>query len=83
MQLEEEIDVKHLEVHGDSKLIVNQVCREYEVRYGDFVPYHNATINMEEKFKSFYVDHEPRQQNSHEDALVSLTTSLALPFGTT
>jgi len=31
MQFIEEIGVKHLEAYGDSKLIVNQVCREYEV----------------------------------------------------
>jgi len=31
MQLAEEIGVKNLEAYDDSKLIVNQVCREYEV----------------------------------------------------
>ena len=31
MQLVEEIGIKHLEAYGDSKLIVNQVCSEYEV----------------------------------------------------
>jgi len=29
MQFAKEISVKHLEAYGDSKLIVNQVCREY------------------------------------------------------
>jgi len=32
MQLAKEIDVKHLEAYDDSKLIVNQVRGEYEVR---------------------------------------------------
>jgi len=31
MQLVEKIGIKHLEAYGDSKLIVNQVRREYEV----------------------------------------------------
>jgi len=31
MQLVQEIGVKHLEAYGDSKLIINQVCKEYEV----------------------------------------------------
>jgi len=56
MQLAEKIGVKHLEAYGDSKLIVNQVRGEYEVRHEDLVPYHNATINMGEKFKSFYIN---------------------------
>jgi len=34
---------------------------------------------MEEKFKSFFINHVPRQHNSHADALASLTISLALP----
>ena len=53
MQLAEEIDVKNLKAYGDSKLIVNQVRREYEVRHEDLVPYHNSIINMEDKFKNF------------------------------
>jgi len=59
MQLVEEIGVKNFEAYGDSKLIVNQVHKEYEVRYEDLVPYHNAMIDMEEKFKNFYIDHVP------------------------
>jgi len=36
---------------------------------------------MAEKFKNFYIDHVPRQQNAHADPLASLATSLALPAG--
>jgi len=78
MQVTEDIGVKYLEAYGDSKLIVNKV-REYEVQYEDLVPYHNAAINMAEKFKSFYINHVSRQQNAHADALASLAASLALP----
>ena len=56
MQFAEETGIKHLEAYNDSKLIVNQVRREYEVVYEDLVPYHNATINMAEKFRSFYIN---------------------------
>ena len=83
MQLVEEIGVKNIEVYDDSKLIVNQVRGEYEVRHEDLVPYHNITINMEEKFRRFYVDHVPRQKNVHADALTFLAASLALPVGAT
>jgi len=33
---------------------------------------------MAERFENFYIDHVPRQQNAHADALASLATSLAL-----
>ena len=64
MQLAEEIGVKNLEVYGDSKVIVNQVHGEYEVRHEDLVPYHIATIDLVAKFKNFYIDHVLRQQNA-------------------
>jgi len=60
MQFAEEIGVKYLEAYSDSKLVVNQVCREYEVRHEDLVPYRNMTIIMAEKFESFYINHVPR-----------------------
>jgi len=66
MQLAEEIGVKYLEADGDSKLIVNQVCGEYEVRHEDLVSYHNTIINMTEKFISFYINYVSRQQNAHQ-----------------
>jgi len=83
MQLAEEIGVKHLEAYGDSKLIVNQIRGEYKIQHEDLVPYHNATINMTEKFRSFYINHVPRQQNAHVDALASLAASLTLSTGAT
>jgi len=75
MQIANEIGVKNLEAYSDSKLIVNQVCGEYEVRHEDLVPYFNATIFMAERFRNFYIDHVPRQQNAHADALASLAAS--------
>ena len=36
---------------------------------------------MAVRFKNFYIDHVPRQQNAHADALASLAASLALPAG--
>jgi len=60
MQLVEEVGVKNLEAYSDSKLIINQVRGEYEVRHEDVVPYHNATIVMAEKFENFYINSVPR-----------------------
>ena len=53
IQITDEIGVKNLEAYGDSNLIINQVRREYEVRYKDLVSYHNATIHMAERFRNF------------------------------
>ena len=82
MQLADEVGVKNLEAYSDSKLIVSQVRGEYEVRHEDLVPYYNATVYMAKRFTNFYIDHVPRKQNAHADALASLAASLALPAGT-
>jgi len=59
MSIADEIGVKILEAYGDSKLIVNQVRGEYEVRHEDLVPYHNVTVYMVERFRNFYINHVP------------------------
>ena len=61
MRIVEEIGVKNLKAYGDSKLIVNQVRRKYEVRHEDLVPYHNATVCMTERFRNFYINHVSHQ----------------------
>ena len=38
IQIADDIGIKNLEAYGDSKLIVNQVRREYKVRHEDLVP---------------------------------------------
>ena len=48
------------EAYGDSKLIVNQVKGEYEVRHEDLVPYYHAVIKMANLFDDFYIGHVSR-----------------------
>ena len=66
IQLADEIGVWHLEAYSDSKLIVNQVRGEYEVRHEHLVPYYNATIHMAESSKAststIYLDNRMHMQ---------------------
>ena len=74
--------VRYLEAYGDSKLIINQVKGEYEVRHEDLVPYYHAVIAMANLFDGFYIGHVSRSQNTKVDALAALATTLALPVDT-
>ena len=40
LQLAKQMRVQDLEAYGDSKLIVNQIKWEYEIRHEDLIPYH-------------------------------------------
>jgi len=74
--------VRYLEAYGDSKLIINKVKGEYEVRHGDFVPYYRAVIKMANSFDGFYIGHVSRFKNTKADALTALAATLALPIDT-
>ena len=62
--------VRYLEAYGDSKLIINHVKGEYEVRHEDLVPYYHAVIEMANLFDDFYIGHVSRSQNTKADALL-------------
>ena len=68
---------------GDSKLIVNQVKGEYEVRHEDLIPYYQAAIEFANVFDGFYISHVSRLQNTKADTLVALAATLASPASNT
>ena len=47
--------VQYLEAYRASKLIVNQIKREYEVRHKDLIPYNQAAIKLANTFDGFYL----------------------------
>ena len=55
LQLTQQTKIQYLEGYGDSKLIVNQVKEEHEVRHEDLIPYHHATIKSANSFNGFYI----------------------------
>src|SRR5436189_6408477 len=81
LQLAHQLEVRNLQAYGDSKLIINQLRGEYEVRSDDLIPYFDFALQMAEQFEGFYIGHVPRQDNTHADALAGLATSLCLQAG--
>ena len=82
LQLAHRMGVRYLEAYSDSKLIINQVKDEYEVRHEDLVPYYHAVIEMPNLFDGFYISYVSQSQNTRADALAALVTMLALPVDT-
>src|SRR4051812_32256447 len=64
MKIAHGLSIKNLEPYGDSQLIICQVQGTYVVRKPDLIPYYEATMQLSQKFKSFYVEHLPRKQNT-------------------
>ncbi|XP_020266249.1 uncharacterized protein LOC109841714 [Asparagus officinalis] len=80
LELERELEIKHLEAYGDSQLIVRQMTGEYEVRNNDLIPLHKAAIKLVESFENFRIEHVLHSKNMHADALASLAANLAQPL---
>ena len=53
LQLTQQMGVRYLKAYGDSKLIINQVKGEYEIRHEDLIPYHHAAIKLADSFDGF------------------------------
>ncbi|KAM1606961.1 hypothetical protein ACFX1Z_027598 [Malus domestica] len=67
-----------LEVFGDSKLIINQLLTEYEVREDDLVPYFKLPTQLLQKFETVTLEHVPRKENQMADTLANLASSMTL-----
>lgn len=72
-----DMDIHQLEVFGDSKLIVNQLLAEYEVRNSDLKPYHQYASTLMKRFDSLKIKFIPRNENREADALANLAAVLA------
>jgi len=75
--------VQYFEAYGDFKLIINQIKREYKVRYEDLILYYHAAIKLADSFDGFYITQISCFLNTKADALAALSATLALPADTT
>ncbi|XP_075665082.1 uncharacterized protein LOC142634683 [Castanea sativa] len=73
-----EIGISKLEIFGDSKLIINQILEQYDVKKEDLVPYCKYAKKLLTNFEAITLEHIPRKENKQADALANLATTLAL-----
>ncbi|KAA0033770.1 uncharacterized protein E5676_scaffold1428G00880 [Cucumis melo var. makuwa] len=74
-----EIGVSLIEIYDDSKLIINQLSLQYDVKYEDLKPYFAYARKLMKRFDSVMLEHVPRTENKRADALVNLATALMMP----
>ncbi|XP_019258536.1 PREDICTED: uncharacterized protein LOC109236776 [Nicotiana attenuata] len=73
-----EMKILMLEIYGDSKLIINQLLGNYEVKKEDLLSYHEYASGLLENFDRVFLNHVPREENCKADALANLATMMAL-----
>ncbi|KAA0065979.1 uncharacterized protein E6C27_scaffold62G00640 [Cucumis melo var. makuwa] len=79
LQMALEIGVSFIEIYGDSKLIINQLSLQYDVKHEDLKQYFTYARQLMERFDSVMLEHVPRTENKRADALANLATALMMP----
>ena len=70
--------ILQLEIFGDSKLVINQILEQYDVKKEDLVPYCKYAKKLLANFEAITLEHIPWKENRQADALANLATALAL-----
>ncbi|KAA0032749.1 uncharacterized protein E6C27_scaffold853G00920 [Cucumis melo var. makuwa] len=78
LQMALEIGVSFIEIYGDSKLIINQLSLQYDVKHEDLKPYFAYARQLMERFDSVMLEHVPRTENKRADALANSATALMM-----
>ncbi|KAM2275695.1 hypothetical protein ACFXTI_034219 [Malus domestica] len=78
LQMAINMEIPALEIYGDSKLIINQLLTEYEVRKDDLIPYFRLATQLLRRFEALTLEHVPRKENQMADALTNVALSMTL-----
>ena len=78
LQMAIEMGISQLEIFGDSKLVINQIFEQYDVKKEDLIPYCKYVKKLLSNFETIMLEHIPRKENKQADALANLATALAL-----
>ncbi|KAG5552838.1 hypothetical protein RHGRI_010819 [Rhododendron griersonianum] len=63
-------------VKGDSKLVVRQTNGEYAIRKPPLASYRTIVQRLTSKFDALCLEHAPRSENRHPDALATLASKV-------
>lgn len=83
LELALKFKIRHIEIFGDSELVIKQMTTEYEVRHEGLAMYHDLAQRLFECFPDASITHVPRKDNAIADALANLATALATSGGQT
>ena len=80
MCLEESIDlrIKHLDIYGDSALVVNQIKGEWETNQPGLIPYRDYARRISTSLTEVDIHHIPRDENRMADALATLASMIVV-----
>ncbi|XP_010277058.1 PREDICTED: uncharacterized protein LOC104611621 [Nelumbo nucifera] len=79
LEIAREMNIEHLQVYGDSQLVVIQLNELYGVKHLTLIPYFKKAKELVTQFTNISIGYIPRSENDKADALAKLAASLILP----
>ncbi|KAG5233085.1 RNA-directed DNA polymerase (Reverse transcriptase), Ribonuclease [Salix suchowensis] len=76
-----ELNVKKIDVFGDSMLIICQVKGEWQTKEEKLIPYQEYLSKLAEEFEEIEFTHLGREGNQFADALATLASMARIDFG--
>lgn len=64
-----EMNLNYIRIFADSQLVVNQINGEYKVKHENMIPLHKKAAMLLREFKSWEINHIPRELNKKADTL--------------
>ena len=78
-----EMGIKHLQVIGESNLVVCQVRGDFALKEPSLAPYRAMAQRLEDSFEEFNIEHSLRFDNCFIDALATLGSKVSFEGATT
>ncbi|GJV46014.1 reverse transcriptase domain-containing protein [Tanacetum coccineum] len=75
LRIAEQMGVKNLQAHVDSRLVANQVDGSYIAKESGMVQYLNKVKALAKSFKEFYIKQISRSENKKADALSKIAST--------
>ena len=73
------LEVKDLEVYGDSTLIISQIQNKWKIKEEKLMPYHECLQKWALKFNKIQYQYVPRMQNQIADILATMASMMDGP----
>ena len=78
-----QMGIKHLQVIGDSNLVVCQARGDFTLKEPSLAPYRAMAQRLEDSFEEFNIEHSLRSDNRFADALATLGSKIIFEGATT
>ncbi|GJX49793.1 reverse transcriptase domain-containing protein [Tanacetum coccineum] len=75
LRIAEQMGIKNLQAHVDSRLVANQVNGSYIAKESGMVQYLNKVKTLAKSFKEFSIKQIPRSENKKPDALSKIAST--------